>query len=107
MFELQYAARSILSFVSAGNLKNKDGFLHSDRQIDTFVLLFCKEGQLCIAQEERKYALSPNQYLLLFPGMRHYGYGKNIRHTRLLLVSLFNKRSKHAHPASVHIEHAF
>lgn len=74
MFELQYAARSILSFVSAGNLKNKDGFLHSDRQIDTFVLLFCKEGQLCIAQEERKYALSPNQYLLLFPGMRHYGY---------------------------------
>ncbi len=77
MFELQYAARTILSFVSAGNLKNRDGFLHSDRQIDTFVLLFCKEGQLYIAQEERKYVLSPNQYLLLFPGMRHYGYSKS------------------------------
>ena len=77
MLELSYGNQTILKFASAGNLKNSEGFLHRDRCLDTFVVLFCIEGVLYIAQNERKYALQPNQHLILFPGYRHFGYKRS------------------------------
>ena len=81
MHQLVFDNTALFTFSSAGNLVNNEGFLHGDRRLDTFVLLIGKEGGLHIAQNEEMYTLTPNRYLLLFPGMRHYGY----RHSETLL----------------------
>lgn len=81
MFRLVFDNKNPFAFASAGNLVNNEGFLHSDRCLDTFVLLIGKEGNLHIAQNKEMYTLCQNQYLVLYPGMRHYGY----RHSESLL----------------------
>jgi AraC-like DNA-binding protein len=74
MLLLEFDNQTAFKFSSSGNLVNNEGFLHGDRCLDTFVLLVGNSGNLHIAQNERKYILSKNQYLILFPGYRHYGY---------------------------------
>lgn len=81
MYRLVFDNKALFTFSSAGNLVNNEGFLHSDRCLDTFVLLVGKEGNLHIAQNKEMYTLRQNQYLVLYPGMRHYGY----RHSDSLL----------------------
>lgn len=81
MFKLIFDNRTPFAFASAGNLVNSEGFLHGDRCLDTFVLLLGKEGNLHIAQNKEMYTLIPNHYLVLYPGMRHYGY----QHSEALL----------------------
>ncbi len=66
--------RTPLQHVSSGKLVNQENFVHSRRNLDTFVLLVGVEGTLYIAQDERRYELGSNQFLILFPGHEHYGY---------------------------------
>lgn len=73
MFLLKYSPDAVFTFASCGNLINKSRFLHSNRLLDTFVLLIGVEGILHIMQDHTPYALGKNQYLILFPGMRHRG----------------------------------
>lgn len=63
-----------LEFSSAGNLLNDNRFLHSDRCLNTFVLLIGNEGELYISQDGEQHVLSKDQFLILFPGLRHFGY---------------------------------
>ena len=74
MFTLGFFKKDILQFASAGNLINNGSFLHSDRILDTFVLLVGVEGALHIMQGDEKFVLLPNQYLILFPHIRHCGF---------------------------------
>ena len=63
----------MFEFCSAGNLVNDSGFLHGDRCLTTFVLLVGNEGDLYIAQGDQTHVLKKGKYLLLFPGLRHFG----------------------------------
>jgi AraC-like DNA-binding protein len=63
-----------LVHVSSGQLLNQKNFLHERRNIDTFVIIICIKGTLYIAQDEKRFTLTENQFIILFPGYEHYGY---------------------------------
>ncbi|MDR1287438.1 MAG: AraC family ligand binding domain-containing protein, partial [Treponema sp.] len=67
---------SSLVHVSSGQLLNRKNFIHKRRNLDTFVIIVCLKGTLYIAQDERRRALSENQFIVLFTGHEHYGYRK-------------------------------
>jgi AraC-like DNA-binding protein len=62
-----------LKYISSGNLISEDGFIHPKRNLDTFVLLFGVKGNMYITQGNSQFVLSPNTYVILFPGMEHCG----------------------------------
>lgn len=66
-----------LNHCSSGKLMNSDNFIHSKRNLDTFVILIGCEGTLYIAQDDRRYELAPNKFIILFPSHTHYGYRKS------------------------------
>lgn len=66
-----------LNHCSSGKLVNNENFIHSKRNIDTFVILIGCEGTLYIAQDDKKYKLTPNKFIVLFPFHTHYGYKKS------------------------------
>jgi AraC-like DNA-binding protein len=65
---------NFLIHVSSGQLLNRKNFIHQRRNLDTFVIIVCLKGTLYIAQDERRYTLSKNQFITLFAGHEHYGY---------------------------------
>ncbi len=62
-----------LKYISSGNLVSENGFVHPRRNLDTFVLLFGLKGEMFITQGSSQFTLSPNSYVVLFPGIEHYG----------------------------------
>ncbi|MDR2305572.1 MAG: AraC family ligand binding domain-containing protein, partial [Treponema sp.] len=63
-----------LIHVSSGQLLNQKNFVHKRRNLDTFVIIICIKGILYIAQDDQRYTLTENQFLILFSGHEHYGY---------------------------------
>ena len=66
-----------LDHCSSGKLVNSENFIHSKRNLDVFVILIGCEGTLYIAQDNKKYELTPNKFVILFPSHTHYGYKKS------------------------------
>jgi YesN/AraC family two-component response regulator len=77
MLQLIFDNRTVFQFASAGNLINNGGFLHGDRCLDTFVLLVGNAGKLHIVQNNKEHTLCKDQFMILFPGYRHFGYKKS------------------------------
>lgn len=73
MFYSISSAKYPLIYSSSGMLINQDHFLHPDRTIDTYVLILVQEGTLHIAMDDTEYQVTPNHFVILFPGIRHYG----------------------------------
>jgi AraC-like DNA-binding protein len=65
-----------LIHVSSGQLLNQKNFIHERRNLDTFVIIICMKGTLYIAQDEKRFTLKRNQFIILFAGHEHYGYRK-------------------------------
>ncbi|MDR2070079.1 MAG: AraC family ligand binding domain-containing protein [Treponema sp.] len=63
-----------LIHVSSGQLLNQKNFIHERRNLDTFVIIICMKGTLYIAQDEKRFTLGENQFIILFAGHEHYGY---------------------------------
>lgn len=68
-----------LQYVSSGKLLNQDYFLHTKRNLETFVILIGISGTLYIAQDDRKYELNENEFLVMFPGHEHYGWKESTK----------------------------
>jgi hypothetical protein len=66
-----------LTHCSSGKLINNENFIHSKRNLDTFVILIGCKGTLYIAQDDKRYELTPNKFIILFPFHTHYGYKKS------------------------------
>ncbi|MDR3597805.1 AraC family transcriptional regulator [Clostridium sp.] len=66
-----------LNHCSSGKLINNDNFIHSKRNLDTFVILIGCEGTLYITQDDKRYELTPDKFIILFPSHTHYGYKKS------------------------------
>lgn len=62
-----------VQFSSSGNLISEDGFMHPNRNIDTFVLIVVQKGVLHISQDGSEYHLGSNEFMLLFPNRPHFG----------------------------------
>ncbi|MDR3174004.1 MAG: AraC family transcriptional regulator [Treponema sp.] len=63
-----------LIHVSSGQLLNQKNFIHERRNLDTFVIIICMKGTLYIAQDENRFTLNENQFIILFADHEHYGY---------------------------------
>lgn len=66
-------ARCPMICISSGNLVNEDRFIHPKRTLDSFVFILVQEGTLHITQGETSFDVSPNEFIVLFPGILHYG----------------------------------
>jgi AraC-like DNA-binding protein len=64
----------LLIHVSSGKLMREKKFIHDRRRLDTFVFIICIKGKLHIVQDDIKYTLTENQYLILFADHEHYGF---------------------------------
>lgn len=61
-------------YVSSGNLISEDSFVHSRRNLPTFVLISVMEGTLYITQNNIPFIVKKNEFILLFPNLVHYGH---------------------------------
>lgn len=74
MLYLVSPAKYPLHLIISGKLITDDGFIHPNRTLDVFVLIYVLEGILHINQNGRDYDIGPNQFITLFAGHNHYGY---------------------------------
>ncbi len=74
MLYISYDAGYPVEYLSSGNLVSKDGFLHSRRNIDSFVFILVCQGTLHICQNNRQYDVGENEAIILFANTVHYGY---------------------------------
>lgn len=70
-------SNSPLKYIHSGKLVSQNNFLHTRRNIDTFVLLLVCTGTLYMNQDDQNYELTANSYFLLLPDHEHYGYQKS------------------------------
>lgn len=66
--------KSPLSFLACGQLISPSGFTHHRRCFDENVIIAVTEGTLYINANNREYALSAGQYILLVAGEEHFGF---------------------------------
>jgi AraC-like DNA-binding protein len=66
-----------LNYVSSGSVFRRRDFILQKRNIDTFVIVICIKGPVYITQDEYRYTLNENQYLILFAGHEHLGFKKS------------------------------
>ena len=63
-----------LIHVSSGQLLSEGHFTHPRRKLNTWVIIVCTKGTLYIAQNDRRYTLTENQYIILFASHEHFGF---------------------------------
>nr|WP_295685101.1 AraC family transcriptional regulator [uncultured Lachnoclostridium sp.] len=66
-------SKSRITLQSVGKFVQSKNWIHPARILDSYEFILVEEGTLWIAQEEQKYSIIANQYLLLQPGRNHYG----------------------------------
>lgn len=71
---LKSAITSPISFVSGGQFKSDQPWIHSERIIDTFEIIIGVEGEAYIQQDDTRYVVRPGSILLLLPEHTHKGY---------------------------------
>lgn len=66
-----------ISFSNMGYFVGDKNWIHPDRVIDTYEIIFVTGGWVFIREGETDYALKKGDVLLLSPNTRHYGYRKS------------------------------
>lgn len=61
-------------YSGAGKFVSQGEWIHPDRVISTYELIFVLHGTVCITEEKQVYHLKKNDLLLLEPGRRHFGH---------------------------------
>lgn len=62
-----------LVYLSGGMFRGEQPWIHSERVIDSYEILFMVQGVAYMAEEDTDYTLQPGDVLLLEPGKRHKG----------------------------------
>lgn len=60
--------------ISSGKFISRGEWIHPDRTIDSYELIFVLTGTVFINENGVEYVLEKNDALLLQPGLRHFGY---------------------------------
>lgn len=58
---------------AAGLFVSKGQWIHSERTIDSYELIFVRQGALNMHEQGRNFTITPGQALLLWPGRKHGG----------------------------------
>lgn len=66
-----------LLHVSSGRFVSNTPWIHTKRNIDTFVIIVGLHGSLYIQQNDEQYEVKPGNVLILLPNTTHLGYKKS------------------------------
>ena len=66
-----------ITHISSGKFVSRSEWIHPDRRIDSYEVMFVLSGTVYINEDGTEYALEKNDLLILEPGKRHFGYGKS------------------------------
>lgn len=56
-----------------GKFISRGEWIHPDRVIDSYEIIFVTKGEVYINENGREYHVKPNEVLILQPNLRHYG----------------------------------
>jgi AraC-like DNA-binding protein len=93
-------ARNAGLFISRGQGR------HQDRVIDSYELIFVRQGRLGMYEEQRRFVLNAGQSLLLWPGRRHGGtenYPRDLSFYWIHWHMPLQKRSKSSHVSAFQV----
>lgn len=74
MLYLQADSKVIPQFDNCGKFFSRKEFRHQVRRINSFDMIFGCSDNLYIYQNQTKYVVGPENYILLIPGFEHGGY---------------------------------
>ena len=63
-----------VKYVSSGKFVSCGQWIHPDRIIDSYEVIFVIKGNVYINENGKEYHLKENEILILEPGVRHFGY---------------------------------
>lgn len=62
------------SFIAGGSASFRKGYKHFKRTFNVFDLIYVKQGTLFMTEGEEKYSVSEGEYIILAPGLQHFGH---------------------------------
>lgn len=66
-----------LSFVRSGLFTTEKEWIHPERLEETYEIIYVVKGEVYMNDDGRQMCVSKGQALLLYPGIRHFGYKKS------------------------------
>ncbi len=63
-----------ISNCGAGKFVSHGRWIHPDRIIDSYEIIFVTKGEVYISESGKEYRIEQNELLLLEPGLKHFGY---------------------------------
>lgn len=74
----KFPVNSIIGFIWSGKFTAPSGeWVHMTRRLQEYEIFFVMEGTLYIADEDKKYKVEKNEYLLMPPTSKQYGYAQS------------------------------
>lgn len=70
------SGNKFFNFESEGEFHSNGEWIHPERIINSYELLFVLEGEVCIFEENDEYVLKKNDFLILRPNKKHGGTKK-------------------------------
>lgn len=90
-------------YLSSGKFVSRGDWLHPDRVIDSYEVIFVIGGEVFINENGTEFALKSNDLLLLEPQVRHFGY-KSSKNTSFYWMHWSSSRNLLSGLKSCHIE---
>lgn len=63
-----------IQYIDCGHIHSDGGFFHQRRMLDYHVFIYVTEGTLYMGTDGHEYVTGPQQFLILYAGLEHYGY---------------------------------
>ncbi len=63
-----------VKYISCGNFISDGEWIHPDRCIDSYEIIYVTRGSIYINENGTDYVIGKQEFLILEPGVRHYGY---------------------------------
>jgi hypothetical protein len=89
-----------VSYCGAGKFVSHGEWIHPDRVINSYELIFVINGTVYINENHNQYKLEKNDLFLLEPGVRHFGYKKSSS-TSFFWVHFNNVENLNLNPISL------
>lgn len=72
-----------------GEFRSSGEWIHPKRNIKSYELIFVLDGNLYIAEENTKFVVKKNEFIVLEPFKEHYGYKKVSQYTSFYWFHFF------------------
>ncbi|MRX73498.1 AraC family transcriptional regulator [Bacillus lacus] len=73
-------------FIKGGEDRFNEGTKHFKRIYTVFDLLYVKKGLLYMTEDNREYTIKEGEYIILAPGLEHFGHKNSPRDTRIYWI---------------------